>query len=360
MKIWLDLRFIDDDIYSNFTLELVKWLIEKKSENEFIIYTNKFINWLEYQNAFQKNVWIKINSFTEQTKYLKILNNDKNNIMIFFNHFKPVLYSKEYFILIHSLKDIYYSNFNNDYNKYKYLYLLEKNLKKSKKILCFDNNTVDELIEKFNINEDKINILKWFFPDNYWINDNDSISLDIKTKYWIKNDFLIYSWWEWVEKNYEKLINVFHKMKKNWYEIDLIFLWDEIWKNLSLRNLIINLEMQEQIHFLWYIKPAEKILFYKESLWVLFPSLYETFPFSLSDPLYYNVPIISTDIKNIKIIFWDSIKYFSAMSTNNIYENLIKYIDNKEYDKNLKNDFLNIKKLYSKENSINNLLDIIK
>ena len=41
-----------------------------------------------------------------------------------------------------SLKDIYYQNFSNYISKYKYLYLLEKNLKNSRKVICFDENVV--------------------------------------------------------------------------------------------------------------------------------------------------------------------------------------------------------------------------
>jgi hypothetical protein len=65
-----------------------------------------------------------------------------------------------YFILLPSLKEIYYSNFNSYLEKYTYLYLLEKNLIKSEKIICLDIHTVDELIEKYNIEERKIYTLQ--------------------------------------------------------------------------------------------------------------------------------------------------------------------------------------------------------
>ncbi|MDF1682902.1 MAG: hypothetical protein P1U46_04265 [Patescibacteria group bacterium] len=79
--------------------------------------------------------------------------------MIFFNHFKPVFYKKPYITFCLSLKDIYYTNFNSYIEKYKFYYLIEKNLKNSEKIICLDQNTQKELIEKFDINENKINII---------------------------------------------------------------------------------------------------------------------------------------------------------------------------------------------------------
>ncbi|MDP2395860.1 MAG: hypothetical protein Q8S84_07760 [bacterium] len=70
------------------------------------------------------------------------------------------MYTLNYFTLLPSLKDVYYSNFSNYIKKYSYLYLLEKNLNNSVKIICFDTNTSDELIEKYNISERKINLLQ--------------------------------------------------------------------------------------------------------------------------------------------------------------------------------------------------------
>ncbi len=360
MKIWLDLRFVWENIYSTFVVELVIGLIEKNRWHTFVIYTNKNIEWLQHDNVVIKEVWIKNASLQEQSKYLKILKNDNNNLMIFFNHFKPILYTLNYFTLLPSLKDVYYSNFTSYIEKYSFLYLLEKNLNNSKKIICFDSNTSDELVEKYNIVEWKISLLDWFFPnihshDNIW-----DLKFNVKTKYWILNDFFIYSWWEWVEKNYEKLVYVFDKLRKDWHEIDLVFLWEAIAKNVALRNIIINLELQKNIHFIWHIKQSEKILFYNESQWVIFPSFYEPFPFRLSEPLHFWTPIISSELKNIRNIFWESINYFSAISVNNIYEKVKSFIDDKEWTKfHHKPVFEKIKKKYSKENSVKQLIEII-
>jgi hypothetical protein len=50
-------------------------------------------------------------------------------------------------------------DFNSYFEKYRYLFLMEKNLNKSRKIVCLDQNTKNELVEKFNIKEEKINII---------------------------------------------------------------------------------------------------------------------------------------------------------------------------------------------------------
>lgn len=355
MKIWLDLRFLHDNLYSTFVLELVQAMVQKDTKNSYTIYTNVFLDWFEFKNISQKVVWIPNGSLKEQTKYYGILRKDKNDLMLFFNHYKPIFYTRTYYTLLPTLKEIYYSNFPNYIAKYKFIYLLGKNLKRSYKILCFDQNTSNELIEKYNIEEEKIHSIDWFFPDKNSETINENLKINIRAKYGINNDFFIYSWWEWVEKNYEKLIHAYGKVLADGKKIDLVFLWDSISKNVALRSLILDLKIQSHIHFIWVIKPAEKKYFYHDSLGVIFPSAYEPFPFRLSDPLYFDSPILSSNLKNIQNIFWDSLTYFSSISVNSMYESISTFLKHKKHT----TDYSEVKQRFSKENTLKDLLEII-
>jgi hypothetical protein len=55
---------------------LVKSIVETKKEDDFIIYTNIYLQSLILKNTTIKKVDIKIGSLSEQTKFKKILKND--------------------------------------------------------------------------------------------------------------------------------------------------------------------------------------------------------------------------------------------------------------------------------------------
>lgn len=356
MKVWIDLRFLNDNLLSKFIIKLVILFLKEKKDIEFTLYTNSELDLENLQNYKTKRVNIENWSIKEQINFNKILKSDNNDLMIFFNHYKPILYKREYITFVLSLKDIYYINFDSYFKKYKFLFLIEKNLKNSSKIICLDENTKKELIEKFDIIENKINIIPWFFPN--WIEDNsEKIELNIKTKYSIKNDFFIYSWWDSIEKNYEKLIQVIKRLKENWKEVDLVFLWNSIWSNVNLRKLILENHMESNTYFLWSIEDSEKKYFYKECIATIFPSFYEPFPFRLNDPIKYWSHIISSKLINIENIFWDKIKYFSPISANSIYTEIYNFIDNKN-KKTI--DYKFIWKNYNEDITLNKLLEIIK
>lgn len=359
MKIWFDLRFVQNELYSRFVIQLVKAYIKANKENEYIIYSLEFISWFEDKNISFKNVHIKNGTLSEQIDFLKILKKDWNNLMVFFNHFKPINYKWHYITLVWWLKDIYYMNFSSYYEKYKNMFLMWKNLKKSQKIICLDQNTKNELIEKFDIVESSIEIINWFFPDNEEENiKNDALeNINIKTKYSIQNDFFIYSGWDSIEKNYEKLISVISRLNKAWYVIDLVFLWNNISSNINLRNLILENKIEKNIYFLWDIWLNQKKYLYKECLWTIFPSFYEPFPLRLTEPLFFNTQILASDLKNIRNIFWENITYFSPISVNSIFENTKKYLDEKKNEKKV--NYKSIKDKYTKENSVLRLNQII-
>lgn len=363
MKIGIDLRFIKDELFSKFAVDLSESLVKKSNKNKFVIYTNNDLGLTNSENLEIKKVNIETWTLKEQIQFSKILKNDKNNTMIFFNHFKPIFYKWDYTTIVWWLKDIYYMNFNSYFEKYRYLFLMEKNLNNSRKIVCLDQNTKNELVEKFNIKEEKINIIKWFFPKND-LNKNDwfeeEINISIKNKYSIKNDYFIYSWWDSIEKNYEKLIPVLDRLKKENIEIDLVFLWNNVWKNLNLRSIIINYKMETNVHFLWSPNKKNKELLYKESVATIFPSFYEPFPFRLAEPIYFDTKIIASELKNIKNIFWNEISYFSPISVNSIFENIKKFLDEYKNNNQKKHDYREIKNKYNIENTTDEILEIIK
>lgn len=359
MKIGVDVRFLENDLYSRFVVQLLNEMFIQRNETRFILYTNwKNEHFHTLQNVTIKQVNIPLGSLKEQTKFKSILTIDKNNLVLFFSHSKPVFYRNDYITVVGSLKDIYYSDFPSNLSKSKYLYLAEQNYKKSKKIICLDEKTKHELIERFDIHEHKIHIIDWFFPHEKSYEEEVSFGekpLHIRSKYGLTKDFFIYSGGNSIEKNYEKLVSVFSKMQKKWYHFDLVFLGNTVAKNVNLRNNILEKNMQESVHFLGNPDINDKRKLYKESTGVVLPSFYEPFPFRLTEPLYFETPLITSNLPKIKKIFWEQITYFSPISENSIIEALEVFLKNQ----NKAIDYSHIKEKYTVKNTATSFIEIL-
>ena len=356
-KIWLDLRFLKkDDYYSQFIYELIWTFIKETPEYFYNIYLDlSFSNLNFWENT--KNIFplAKYKSLREQTHLAKRIKKDKNDTTIFFTYNKPLNFKENYISFIPELSNFHFQSKENIFKKYLNNLIFNNTCKNAKQIICFDKKTRSEINDKLNISEDKISILRPFFgKTDLSINEEiKNLTLNLETKYNIKWDYYIYNSGIWTEKNLNKILDVFKKIKDNNIKLNLIILDDETIKDLDFRKQVINENMTDKIFFIWNIWEYEKDYFYKNSMWIILPHLYNVFPFSLTKALNYNINILSSDLKNLKNILWEKIEYFNPNNIEDIYNKLIKINKND-------NNYSAIFEKNNISNSIEDLKKIIK
>ncbi len=340
MKIWIDIRNLSLD-QKKFSCEFIKYF-HSQNKNAFLnIYSNNEIEWITTIASKKFH-----NIFWEQILFLQQLLQDQNDLVITFNDSFPLLYNKRFISVITSLEKLLYPNVDNSktFIKYSYQWILKYNLKKAEKIICFDEQIKKDINEKLNIEESKIEILPAFF-----YSQEESVSqIDIKLKHSFTWDYLIYDSEIWTNKNIKRLIESISKIN-----INIIFIGNKISSDLETRELIIKLWLKNKVIFA-YPEEKELWLYYKQSLWVIFPLLYSSFPLWLSTSIYYKTQILSSNIDELYNIFGDKIEYFSPISTIEMTQSIENLIKNGKKEVN----YDTIIQKYSVENFSNNLSKI--
>lgn len=344
MKIWIDIRNLSNQEY-DFCNKFLKDFLNKNDMNHINIYSKVFF---DYQN-------IKIDSwtwfFSEQILFLKTVYNDKNDLIITFNDNFPILYKRDFIQVVTSIERLLYPSIENSktFNKHLYLNILKSNLNNSKKILCFDEKTKKDLNEKLNISEDKIEIILPFFHKNISIKSEIDLQIDVKQRHCINWNYIIYDSWLWNNKNIKRLLDAIKNI-----DISLVILWNNITNDIESREMVMRFWLKDKVVFVWLPDEKELKYYYTQSVWVIFPLLYSSFPFSLNNLLNFWTKLISSDINEIKEIFWDKAEYFSPISTFEIQEKLNKIIENEKYDINY-DDIFN---KYNVDSFNNNLIKL--
>lgn len=356
MKIWIDIRD-HKNLDKNFFLflqRLISNTIKENNENNYTIYLNEEIDYIFPENAKIRITENKPWTIKEQSFFLHELKEDNNDLMIFTSIYRPIFYKNKSIFIIDSLKEITYPEKENlnIINKYKYIFFLKESLKLAEKIICLDNNTKSELNQRLNINESKIEVINWAFEKD----QNTFEMIDIKRKFNIKNDFIIYEGSSNTNKNLGKLLKSFKVFLNKNNNLDLVFIWDKICSNINLREIIIKENLENNIFNLWNINESDIYNLYKQSKAFIFPSIYEWFPFELNKALSHNSIIFSSSIPSLKeILVNEPINYFSALSNydfTNKLESLLKEDKNPDYS--------NIFKKYNINDSSKKLANIIK
>ena len=334
MKIWIDLRFVEKDhLYSLFASEIVRELSKNPDYNLTIyLWSDEYLAYFNYENVVVVDA--KPGSIAENFKFCNQLRRQKFDLMIFFNEYKPIFYRKNYILIIPNLYKLLFGDFKDWISKWFYLQSFSRNLKNAKTIICFDRKTIDQINERFDIKEEKMQILKWFFPVKGISCSLDSYALNIRQKYHLQNDFLVYDSKWWNVKNLENVFQALRKIKQNWKRINLFILWREAGNTIDFRKAVLDFSVNDLVTFTWEISTREREAYYKQSKWIIFSNLYETFPFALNFAMVYNRPILANNLKSIRDIFWEKIDYFNILSSSTTYEAIYDFCNkpSKEID----------------------------
>lgn len=348
MKIWIDARNFSINNY-----EFIKEFLENVSKNDKENFYNVYGDIYEdFNDNIKINSWKKYNSFfSEQTSFLKKLKKDKNDILISFDDTRPIFYKWDVIQVISSLENILYPNlkYTKFIKKYSYLFTIKSNIKNAKQIVCFDEKTKRNLNEKLNIHEKKIKVIKWFFTKNIL----PTSQIDIKAKHNIIWNYIIYDSLVWVNKNIKRFLESIKEINKT-EKLNVVFIWNEISDDLETRQLVLSQDLQKNCFFVWNIDKKELWIYYKNSVWVIYPPIYESFPKSLSNAVFYNTQIIASESEEIKNIFWDKISYFQPLSTNDMIEKLKTFLIQKQ-----NTNYEEIKEIYSGKNFFEEILKAV-
>lgn len=353
MKIWIDLRFLqEDDLYSLFVFAIVQELI-KNTNHEFILYSDTWFEddlWKAKVEVVEEKIW----SIWENFSLIKRFNKEKFDLMIYFNEYKPLSYTHDYIIFLPTLQKLFFWPFNWSFAKHYYIKLLSYNLKHAKKIICFDKQTKSDLNERFNIEEEKIDIIRWFFP----VKENpikENKEVDIKVKHTLNWDYIIYDSNESSVKNLDKVLLSIKKLKEENTILNLIIIWEDAGKNLEFRKMVLDYGINDLVFFVGEIENEERQSYYKQSVWLVYPNIYETFPFELNNALIYNTPMIVSDLESIKEITLWELEYFNALSNMDTLEALKTFLKKKKIPNYKKILDYNSAEIYTKK-----LLELIE
>jgi len=358
MKIGIDARICDEGgYYGAYVCALVEAFCENKSEDEIIVYRKKkaVISWKlsRLKNVSQKNISSDRTSIFGEPSIKHLFENEKFSLMIFFDHHIPKWYSWEYYMLIESLKEIFFPKKKWLHRKI-YTHRLLRAISKSKKVIVLDGGTALELNERLNIKEDLIERIPGFFPELELIKTPE-IQVDIKTKHNIRGEYLIYDSGNEIHNNFERILRTIKKLKDRNIIISMIILCDATTKDIDIRSTALDLWIVNQIIFLGSVSSDIEKAYYTQSSGVIFSSIYESFPFHFAKAIHYNVPIFWNDIPANKDIMGDTIHYLDPLSIHNMADTISENIP-----RNPQNQlYTNIQILYNSKSSATKLSEVI-
>ncbi len=129
---------------------------------------------------------------------------------------------------------------------------------------------------------------------------------------------------------------------------------DEVGSDLEVRRAVLDNDLADRVFFHPNIKKEEESFLFSQSLGVIYPVLYESFPFTLNKALFYHTPIIASHISSVKSIFGGKIDYFNPVSKVDMTKSIADFAR-----KNHEIDYSEITSSMSQENFLEEITKII-
>jgi glycosyltransferase involved in cell wall biosynthesis len=359
MKIGIDARFFGTSGkgLGRYTQKLIEELEKIDHNNQYYIFLNQH-NFDEYQpknpNFHKILANIPWYSWQEQIILPRIL--EKYNLdLVHFLHFNvPILYRKPYFVTIHDLILLEYPT--RKASKLNFVMYAIKNLayrlvimnavKTAQKVISISNYTTNSIKKHFHIPNNKINMI-YEGVDLEKFNPLNAKDFSFKKFNLQKNKYILYVGNAYPHKNIDVLVEVFAQLKKR-EDIDkdlkLVLVGKKDYFFEIIMNKVSQLKLEESIIFPGYVPDDELISLYDNSLFYVFPSLYEGFGLPPLEAVALGAPIVISNTTCLPEIFGERIEYFDPRSKKNmedIISNFILNKDKRELQKQYHQDILN-------------------
>lgn len=358
-KIGIDARLYSQTGIGTYLQNLLFYLDKKNPKKEFFyVYLKKedfYKVEFNSENLIKKMADYSWHGLSEQLGFFRQLNQDNLDLMHFTYFSYPILYFKKFIATVHDATPLLFktgkaSTKNQLIYNIKHLFfriVIRCQIERAIKIIV-PTYTVKKQLEDIYGEKVLNKILPIYEGVSYKIIETLENN-DLKRKF---RNFFIYVGNFYPHKNVKKLIYAFSKNKSS---NKLILLGPNDYFKKHLFQLINRLKQEKRIIFFNNPSISDLVFFYKNALALIHPSLSEGFGLPLIEAVYYNCPVIASNIKVFRELLGNNYLSFNPNDVKDIAEK-IKNFTEKKPDYN----YENILKQYSFEEMTNKTVKIYK
>lgn len=361
MRIGVDIRSLQEKRYSGvseYTLNLLKALFSIDRANQYILFCNA-IKKIDLPKFDFPNVKIiKFNYpnklFNLSLKFFKFPKIDKliNGLDIFFMpnlQFIALSEKVKTVITIHDLSfERYPSFFSTRQRLWHKLVNPRKLCRESKKIIAVSANTKNDIVNLYNIESRKIEVIYSGLDKKYKEIENQEELERVKNKYSLPEKFILY------------LGNI--ESRKN---IDSII---EAFKNLNIPDLYLIIAGQggsgvrnlDKIKFIGYVADEEKAALYNLAKIFVYPSFYEGFGFPPLEAMACGTPVISSFSSSLSEVVGSAAIMIDPYNVSELSAAINQILTDKDLWRNLRQRGFEQAKKFNWRNTAQKLLIILQ
>jgi glycosyltransferase involved in cell wall biosynthesis len=203
---------------------------------------------------------------------------------------------------------------------------------KARRIFTISESSKGDIIKEYGIPGYKIAVIYPGIKDTR-VNKTEELKMnEIKEKYGIKKDFILYVGTLQPRKNVVRLIAAFSKLHK---DIDLVIVGKKGWLYEEILAAPKKYGIEEKVKFLDSVTDEDLPAFYQNALCFVLPSLYEGFGLPVLEAMKNGCPVITSNISSLPEAGGEAALYIDPQNVDDIKDKLESVISDDKLRKNL-------------------------
>ncbi|MFH1745306.1 MAG: glycosyltransferase family 1 protein [bacterium] len=366
MKIAIDMRSLSKSDWAGkqkYVFGFLKELFKIDQKNQYILYVDEKIDF----NA-PNNYCLKIILGGSMIWHIKILFDlIKTKPDIYFgatSYIVPALnIFTENIIIIYDLVSFLPDSNKNHNKKAKYIEKLFMKLacRNSRRIISISENTKKDLIKIFKIDPKIIQTVYPACSREFKIIEDENYLSEIRKKYDLPENFLLFVGTLEPRKNLIKLIESYNKFigEKEFENYKLILVGKKGWHYDEIFRKVEELNLQNKIIFLGYAPDDDVPAFYNLASCFIYPSIYEGFGMPVIEAMRCGCPVITSNTSSLPEAAGDKAVLVDPESIDEIVTAIKNVLSDNVLRESMKKKGIEWSKKFSWENTARDISGII-
>lgn len=229
-------------------------------------------------------------------------------------------------------------------------------IKKADRIITISYSSKNDIIKAYGVNEAKITVV---YPGIKQLSKANFMKKEeLKKKFKIEKDYLLFVGTLQPRKNIIRLIEAFSLLKKD--DLQLIIIGKPGWQFEEIRSSPQKFGVADKVIFLENITNAELPSFYRYALCFVLPSLYEGFGLPILEAMQYGCPVVTSSVSSLPEAAGEAAVYVNPEDVQDIAEKLKKVVSEPKLREELIKKGYNQVKKFSWEKTAGETLRVLE
>jgi len=212
-------------------------------------------------------------------------------------------------------------------------------IKKATAIIVDSEMSKNDVAANYLINKNRVHVIPFEIGQNIkkYLSKQSPNQVDIKKKYNVKYPYIFYPAQFWPHKNHTYILNGIKALEHKFnIKISAIFAGGDQGNKTFLKNLVKELKLEEQIHFIGFADSEEIPIIYQQSIALVMPTFFGPTNIPPLEAFSLGVPVLYSDLTGLR----DQVRDAALLMDLTNPETMAQHLGNLLNDKNFKNEII--------------------